>query len=117
MHFVESVVGAKAAAFWLVRSISAWCEHKARLRRNQFGNADQIVGDQIEQEVGVDGADATMLRLAHRAVLLGPAENAFVAGGLALTVLIQLCGVELARSTPIACMKAAATSSVNNSIE
>jgi hypothetical protein len=77
LHFVESVVGAKAAAFWLVRSISAWCEHKARLRRNQFGNADQIVGDQIEQEVGVDGADATMLRLAHRAVLLGPAENAF----------------------------------------
>ena len=41
---------------------------------NQFGNADQIVGDEIEQEVGGDPADAAMLGLAHGAVLLAPTE-------------------------------------------
>ena len=34
-----------------------------RLSRDQFGNADQVVGDQIEQEVGGDAADAAMLVL------------------------------------------------------
>ena len=49
----------------------------ADLRRDQFGNADQVVGDQIEQEVGGDASNAAMFGLAHRAVLLAPAEDAF----------------------------------------
>src|ERR1017187_4380444 len=47
------------------------------LRRDQFGNADQIVGDQIENEVGGDAAYAPMFCLAHRTVLLAPTEDAF----------------------------------------
>jgi hypothetical protein len=47
------------------------------LSRDQFGDAGQVVGDQIEQEVGSDSGDAAMLGLAHRAVLLAPAEDAF----------------------------------------
>src|SRR6266536_2395240 len=47
------------------------------LRRQQFGNADQIVGDQIEHEIGSDTGSAAMFGLAHRAVLLTPAEDAF----------------------------------------
>ena len=31
-----------------------------RLRCNQFGDADQVIGDQIEQEVGGDATDAAM---------------------------------------------------------
>jgi hypothetical protein len=42
----------------------------------QFGNADQVVGDQIEQEVGGDASDAAMLGFAHGAVLLAPTEDA-----------------------------------------
>src|SRR5580704_7028999 len=49
----------------------------AYLSRDQFGDADQVVGDQIEQEISSDRGDAAMLGLAHRAVLLAPAENAF----------------------------------------
>jgi hypothetical protein len=41
----------------------------------QFGNADQVVGDQIEQEVG-DASDAAMFGFAHGAMLLAPAEDA-----------------------------------------
>jgi hypothetical protein len=37
---------------------------------NQFGNADQVIGDQIEQEVGGDATDAAMFGLAHGPVLL-----------------------------------------------
>jgi hypothetical protein len=48
-----------------------------RLHGEQFWNADQVVGDQVEHEVGGDTADAAMLGLAHRAVLLAPSENAF----------------------------------------
>src|ERR1700738_543074 len=44
---------------------------------NKFGNADQVVGDQIEQEVGGDATDAAMLGFAHGAVLLAPTEDAF----------------------------------------
>src|SRR6266699_6128885 len=47
------------------------------LRRQQFGNADQIVGDQIEHEIGSDTGCATMFGLAHRTMLLAPAEDAF----------------------------------------
>src|SRR6266498_271545 len=47
------------------------------LRRQQFGNTNQIVGDQIEHEIGGDTGSAAMFGLAHRAVLLTPAEDAF----------------------------------------
>src|SRR5262252_8346242 len=47
------------------------------LRRDQFGDADQIVGDQVEQEIGSNGSDAAVLGLAHCAVLFAPAEDAF----------------------------------------
>jgi hypothetical protein len=40
------------------------------LSGKQFGNADQVIGDQIEQEVGGDASDATMFGLAHGAMLL-----------------------------------------------
>src|SRR5215213_2761613 len=48
-----------------------------RLSRDQFGNAYQVVGNQIEQEIGSDAADAAVFGLAHRAVLLAPTEDAF----------------------------------------
>ncbi len=47
------------------------------LRRQRFGNTNQIVGDRIEHEIGSDTGYATMFGLAHRAVLLAPAEDAF----------------------------------------
>ena len=47
------------------------------LRRDQFGDADQIAGDQVEQEIGRDGGDAAVLGLAHCTVLFAPAEDAF----------------------------------------
>ena len=56
----------------------AWrgCCHPVLLRSDLFGNADQVIGDQIEQEVGGDASDATMFGLAHGAMLLAPSENA-----------------------------------------
>jgi hypothetical protein len=45
-------------------------------RRNQFGNADQVVGDQVEHEVGRDARDAAVFGLVHRAVLFAPSEQA-----------------------------------------
>ena len=46
------------------------------LSGKQFGNADQVIGDQIEQEVGGDASDATMFGLAHGAMLLARSEDA-----------------------------------------
>src|SRR6202790_2762293 len=46
------------------------------LRCNQFGDADQVIGDQIEHEVGGDAADAAMFGLAYGPVLLAPTEDA-----------------------------------------
>ena len=46
------------------------------LHGNQFWNADEIIGDQVEEEVGSDAGDAAMLGLAHGAVLLTPTEDA-----------------------------------------
>ena len=43
----------------------------------QFGKADQIIGDQVEHEVGGHASDAAMFGFAHGAVLLAPAEDAF----------------------------------------
>src|SRR5258708_6203968 len=47
------------------------------LRRDQFGDADQIVGDQVEQEIGSNSGDAAVLGLTHCTVLFAPAEDAF----------------------------------------
>ena len=47
-----------------------------RLSGQQFGDSDQVIGDQIEQEVGGDASDATMFGFAHSAMLLAPSENA-----------------------------------------
>jgi hypothetical protein len=38
------------------------------LCRNKFGNADQVIGDQIEDEVGGDATYAAMFGLARRIV-------------------------------------------------
>src|SRR6266404_9874996 len=32
----------------------------AKLGGQQFGNADQVIGDQVEQEIGSDASDAAM---------------------------------------------------------
>jgi hypothetical protein len=44
---------------------------------HQFGDSDQIVGDDIEQEVAGDVANASVLGLAQCAVLFAPSEHAF----------------------------------------
>jgi len=44
---------------------------------DQLRNAGQVVGDQIEHEVSSDACDAAMFGLAHGAMLLAPAEDAF----------------------------------------
>src|ERR1700674_5672667 len=44
---------------------------------SQFGDADQVVGDQIEHEVGGDATNAAVFGLAHGPVLLTPTEDAF----------------------------------------
>jgi hypothetical protein len=46
------------------------------LCRDQFGDADQIVGDQVEQEIGSNGGDAAVLGLAHCTMLFAPAAPA-----------------------------------------
>ena len=46
------------------------------LHGNQFWNADEIVGDEVEEEIGGDAGEAAMLGLAHGAVLLAPPEDA-----------------------------------------
>src|SRR6201990_882997 len=56
---------------WRVREVDVcW------LRCSQFWYADQVIGDQIEQEVGGDATDAAMFGLAHGTVLLAPTEDA-----------------------------------------
>jgi len=44
---------------------------------NQLGYPDEIVGDQVEEEVGGDAGGASMFGLAHGSVLLTPLEDAF----------------------------------------
>ena len=70
-----------SSAFSVFLSSNSWGDRLVvsccRLGRQQFGNADQVVGDQIDQEVGCDAADAAMFGLAHRAVLLASTEDAF----------------------------------------
>jgi hypothetical protein len=40
-----------------------------------WDQADQVVGDQIEHEIGANAADAAMSSLAHRTVLLRRTED------------------------------------------
>jgi hypothetical protein len=61
------------------RNFLAWCwvyPDAGWLSGKQFGNADQVIGDQIEQEVGGDASNAAMFGLAHGAMLLAPSEDA-----------------------------------------
>src|SRR6202047_2063523 len=48
-----------------------------RLCGNQCRDADQVVGDEVQQESSVDTSNPAMLSLAHRAMLLAPAKDAF----------------------------------------
>ena len=72
MRFVGKLVSfvGTLEGFWLAL-------HGILLCSEQFGNADEVVGDQVEQEIGADACDPAMLSLAQGAVLLAPAENAF----------------------------------------
>src|SRR5437016_2626779 len=53
------------------------CKQTPPSRGNEPGDAYEIVGDEVEHEVCSDGCDTSMLGLAHRAMLLAPAEDAF----------------------------------------
>jgi hypothetical protein len=44
---------------------------------DQAWDTDQVTADAVEQEVGADAGEPAMFDLAHGAVLLAPAENAF----------------------------------------
>src|ERR1700731_4030278 len=46
-----------------------------RLCGNQFRDADQVVGDEVQQESSGDTSNPAMLSLAHRAMLLAPAKD------------------------------------------
>ena len=46
------------------------------LCRNEPRNADQVIGDEIEDEIGADPKNAAMLGLAHCAIFFAPAEDA-----------------------------------------
>src|ERR1700730_3706874 len=48
-----------------------------RLCGKQFRDADQVVGDEVQQESSGDTSNPAMLSLAHRAMLLAPAKDAF----------------------------------------
>src|ERR1700736_5699583 len=88
--------------------------NRACLRRNQLWNADQVVGDQIEHEVGSDAKDAAMLGLAHGAMLLTPAKDAFYHRAARLrpaALLLALSMISEARraAVPLACVTMPAT--------
>jgi hypothetical protein len=63
------------ATFKGVRAISD--RVRPRPGSSQFWNPRQIVGDEIEQEVGGDAGNPAVLGLAQGAVLPAIAENAF----------------------------------------
>ena len=70
----ERVSGVVLNRILVADSDASWRSHSCS---DQFRNADQIVGDQIEQEVGRDAGDAAVLGFAHSPVLLAPTEDAF----------------------------------------
>src|SRR5258708_8761687 len=55
---------------------SRWSGRSTGSGGDELGNADEIVGDEVEHEVGAGGGGATMLGLAHGAVQLAPAADA-----------------------------------------
>jgi hypothetical protein len=71
------VVAKPFASFVVGFSVSLSRFSDSASRGDELGNAHEIVGDEIEHEVGRDGCDASMFGLAHRAVLFAPAEDAF----------------------------------------
>ena len=58
------------------RSVMEMCRVAVASERQELRDADEIVGDKVEQEVAANAANAAMLGLAHRAVLLAPAKDA-----------------------------------------
>ncbi len=50
---------------------------RVRLGGDQFLDPDQLIGDEVRQEPCTSTGNAAVLGLAHRAVLLAPAEDAF----------------------------------------
>jgi hypothetical protein len=66
----------EAAELAVIFQPGVWCPDAGRLNGEQFGNADQVIGDQIEQEVDGNASDATMFGLAHGPMLLAPSEDA-----------------------------------------
>ena len=73
---------------------------------DELGDAHEIVGDEIEHEVGSDGCRASMFSLAHCAVLLAPAEDAFGhfaagLGDLVADVAVVRASIALLRRLPV----------------
>ena len=70
--------------------------------RDQFGDADQIVSDEVEQEVGTDAMDAAMLGLPHGAVQLAPTKmHSIIARRNAVTCFFALGSEHLFRGAPL----------------
>ena len=71
--FSSPLKNVESSAFSVFLSSNSWGDRlvvsRCRLGRQQFRNADQVVGDQIEHEIGSDLGYAAMFGLAHRAVL------------------------------------------------
>src|ERR1700736_524229 len=68
---------AGGSVVWLGIKGSFSCLYGVRLCGNQFRDADQVVGDEVQQESSGDTSNPAMLSLAHRAMLLAPAKDAF----------------------------------------
>ena len=75
--------------------------------RHQFRDAYQIVGNQVEHEIGADAGNAAVLGLAHGAVLLAPAEDAF--NHFAPCLRFQITVMARRSAVPSACVTSAAT--------
>lgn len=68
---------AGGSVVWLGKKGSFSFLYGVRLCGNQFRDADQVVGDEVQQESSGDTSNPAMLSLAHRAMLLAPAKDAF----------------------------------------
>src|SRR5580692_3714116 len=68
---------AGSSVVWLGIKGSFSFLYGVRLCGNQFRDADQVVGDEVQQESSGDTSNPAMLSLAHRAMLLAPAKDAF----------------------------------------
>ena len=63
-------------AWSAILQLIAGCSMAAPSSRDEFRDTDQIVGDEVEQKVASDTANATMLGFSQRAMLLAPTEDA-----------------------------------------